>query len=747
MRNFINIEHHFAPHSLTRRGMRDYARRVYNYTTLMLADLSPRSPATRAWPCYLWPPPQLMVGYPYLVRVCNDYTFDQRTFSLLGFRDRRTRQSRTLDWNCLAACSYTINVGHYLRFLDIDNFEETLADIQQSLLSDRIVADLQLADPMSGVGMWRLPGDNQQQLRGEGIAGEEQRRAAAAATPSLQALLHQRFRHLQDCGPEAWGLCQRAAGASAAEPQPFEEDEPAAPPQDILAAIRRLRSAYFRFLLLHQQRRQRRRRPTSLSDDYGDPPAAQQAFLDFLPHRADPPRPPAAFPEDSPWTSQDWLRRFVEAFAVPLRDDNELLLSAGSSISRGGGSASSPSSSQRASLAANKEHTLMTVQAVIDALTLPHRLPRDQRRHELQGGAVQLRPRVNGRAVTATMRRQRGDVVSTFIDSLPLPTRRRFRAPPASQVISEQDEDDEPEDQEEEEPDMEDDEEAEDDIFADMPPLEGDEDEDWWWVADPAERARRRRLLRQQETQWLREIRAAIAEAVRLLQNELLAQAANYEQAFFDFPRDFYAAMRRLQEVDDVNETTLRRWVVYFFVCEHVAATLNYLHGRLVRQVYAQRHLHILGAQLVMRAYAADGTLAFTRVWHESQQERSFADLMTRVARDLSAIVERAGLARLDDGDLRDMLEDIAWRENSGEIQDVLDQVTLNDGDIDRLDLSFRIRIEGPVAISSNNSIQAIQRRVIRVARERLRNSLPLPQPNEPLMLPEDPRPPVQRRR
>lgn len=747
MRNFINIEHHFAPHSLTRRGMRDYARRVYNYTTLMLADLSPRSPATRAWPCYLWPPPQLMVGYPYLVRVCNDYTFDQRTFSLLGFRDRRTRQSRTLDWNCLAACSYTINVGHYLRFLDIDNFEETLADIQQSLLSDRIVADLQLADPMSGVGMWRLPGDNQQQLRGEGIAGEEQRRGAAAATPSLQALLHQRFRHLQDCGPEAWGLCQRAAGASAAEPQPFEEGEPAAPPQDILAAIRRLRSAYFRFLLLHQQRRQRRRRPTSFSDDYGDPPAAQQAFLDFLPHRADPPRPPAAvFPEDSPWTSQDWLRRFVEAFAVPLRDDNELLLSAGSSISRGGGSAY-PSSSQRASLAANKEHTLMTVQAVIDALTLPHRLPRDQRRPELQGGAVQLRPRVNGRAVTATMRRQRGDVVSTFIDSLPLPTRRRFRAPPASQVISEQDEDDEPEDQEEEEPDMEDDEEAEDDIFADMPPLEGDEDEDWWWVADPAERARRRRLLRQQETQWLREIRAAIAEAVRLLQNELLAQAANYEQAFFDFPRDFYAAMRRLQEVDDVNETTLRRWVVYFFVCEHVAATLNYLHGRLVRQVYAQRHLHILGVQLVMRAYAADGTLAFTRVWHESQQERSFADLMTRVARDLSAIVERAGLARLDDSDLRDMLEDIAWRENSGEIQDVLDQVTLNDGDIDRLDLSFRIRIEGPVAISSNNSIQTIQRRVIRVARERLRNNLPLPQPNEPLMLPEDPRPPVHRRR
>lgn len=744
MRNFINIEHHFAPHSLTRRAMREYARHVYNYTTLMLADLAPRSPATRAWPCYLWPPPQLMVGYPYLVRVCNDYTFDQRTFSLLGFRDRRTRQQRTLDWNCLAACSYAINVGHYLRFLDIDNFEETLADIQQSLLSDRIVADLQLADPLRGVGLWRLPGDRRHQpdLEGRGIMrGEEERQQQDAPTPSLQAVLHQRFRHLQDCGPEAWGLCQRAAGASAADPQGPEEDEPVAPPQDILATIRRLRSAYFRFLLLHQQRRQRRRRPT---DDYGDPPAAQQAFLDFLPHRSDPPRRPASvFPEDSPWTSQDWLRRFVEAFAVPLCDDNELLLCG--NPPRAAAEDAGRSSSQRASLAANKEHTLMTVQAVIDALTLPHRLPRDQQR-ELHGGAVQLRPRVNGRAVTATMRRQRGEVVRTFIESLPLPTRRRFRAPPASQVISEQDEEEE-EEQEEEEPDMEEDEEAEDDLFADMPPLEGDEDEDWWWVADPAERARRRRLLRQQESQWLREIRAAVAEAVRLLQNELLAQAANYEQAFFDFPRDFYAAMRRLQEVDDVNETTLRRWVVYFFVCEHVAATLNYLHGRLVRQIYAHRHLHILGAQLVMRAYSADGAPAFTRVWHESQQERSFAELMTRVSRDLSAIVERAGLARLDDGDLRDMLDDIAWRENSGEIQDVLDQVTLNDGDIDRLDLSFRIRVEGPVAISSNNSIQSIQRRVIRVARERLRTRIPMPRPNEPLMLPQDPRPPVPRRR
>lgn len=732
MRNFINIEHHFAPHSLTRNAMHDYARRVYNYSLLMLADLGPRQPAVRGWPCYLWPPPQLMVGYPYLIRVCNDYTFDQRTFSRLGFRDRRTRQSRTLDWNCLASCSYAINIGAYLRFLDIDNFEETLADIQQSLLSDRIVADLQLADPLRGVGLWRLPGDEP----AEDLAGA----GGGAPTPSLQAMLHRRYRHLQNCGPEVWGLCQRTA-AAVADPQDLEL-EPTAPPQDILGTIRRLRSAYFRFILRHQQRRQRRRRPTTTTDDYGDPPTAQQAFLNFLPHRHDPPSRPNA-PEDSPWTSQDWLQRFVEAFAVPLSDDPMLF---SNSSSRRGASATTSADS-----AGSKQNTLMTIEAVIDALSLPHRLPRDQqqRGEELGGGAVQLRPRVNGRAVTAAMRRQRGEVVANFIESLPLRTRRRYRPPPASQVISEEDEGESlppPSQEEEEEEDMEEmeeEDEEEDDIFADMPPLEGDEDEDWWWIADPAERARRRRLLRQQESRWLREVRAAVAEAVRLLQNELIAQMANYDQAFFDFPRDFYAAMRRLQEVDDVNETTLRRWVVYFFVCEHVAATLNYLHGRLVRQIYAHRHLHIIGAQLVMRAYGADGRLAFTRNWHESQQGQSFAGLMLRVARDLSAIVERAGLARLDDADLRDMLEDIAWRENSGEIQDVLDQVTLNDADIDRIDLSFRIRIQGPVAISSNNSIQSIQRRVIQVTRQRGRDRQQLPVANEAVNLPPDPRPPA----
>lgn len=687
------------------------ARSVYHYSTLMLGDLGPRQPTVRGWPCYLWPPPQLIVGYPYFVRVCHDYAFDRRTFSLLGFRERRARQSRTLDWQCLASCSYDINVGAYLRFLDIDDFEETLTQIQQSLLSDRIVADLQLADPLAGVGLWRLPGDD---LRGAG----QPESSAAASTPSLQALLHRRFRHLQDCGPAVWGLCERSAALPAdpeAEPSP-------APPQDVLGVIRRLRSAYFRFLLLHQQRRRRRPEPPTA------PPTVRDEFLRYLPHRGDPPLDPN---QHSPWTSQDWLSRFVEAFAIPLRGDERLV-----------GEVPSQPDERTAEMlfmaddgpASRKEQTLVTLRTVIDALSLPHRLPPNRRR-ELVGGAVQLRPRVNGRAVTATMRLQRGQVVQRFIDSLPLPTRRRRRPPPAAQVISES------ETEEEEEEDSDDDDE-EDDIYADMPPLEGDEDEDAWWVADPRERDRRRRRRDRQENAWLREVRAAVAEAVRLLQDELAVERGNWEPTFFEFPRNFYEAMRRLQEADDVNETTLRRWVVYFFVCEHLAATLNYLHVRLVRQPHAARHLRVVGAQVVIRAFSADGRPAFTRVWHESEREHSFVALMQRLARDLSALVSRAGVDALDDEALIDVLEDIAWQENSGEVQDLIDQVTLNDADIDRLDLSFRIRLQGPVAISGHPSIQEIQRRVIREARQRTRTRQPLPRLHEPLVLPPDPRPP-----
>lgn len=484
------------------------ARSVYHYSTLMLGDLGPRQPTVRGWPCYLWPPPQLIVGYPYFVRVCHDYAFDRRTFSLLGFRERRARQSRTLDWQCLGSCSYDINVGAYLRFLDIDDFEETLTQIQQSLLSDRIVADLQLADPLAGVGLWRLPGDD---LRGAG----QPESSAAASTPSLQALLHRRFRHLQDCGPAVWGLCERSAALPAdpeAEPSP-------APPQDVLGVIRRLRSAYFRFLLLHQQRRRRRPEPPTA------PPTVRDEFLRYLPHRGDPPLDPN---QHSPWTSQDWLSRFVEAFAIPLRGDERLV-----------GEVPSQPDERTAEMlfmaddgpASRKEQTLVTLRTVIDALSLPHRLPPNRRR-ELVGGAVQLRPRVNGRAVTATMRQQRGQVVQRFIDSLPLPTRRRRRPPPAAQVISES------ETEEEEEEDSDDDDE-EDDIYADMPPLEGDEDEDAWWVADPRERDRRRRRRDRQENAWLREVRAAVAEAVRLLQDELAVERGNWEPTFLNSPEIF----------------------------------------------------------------------------------------------------------------------------------------------------------------------------------------------------------------
>lgn len=61
---------------------------------------------------------------------------------------------------------------------------------------------------------------------------------------------------------------------------------------------------------------------------------------------------------------------------------------------------------------------------VLDALSLPRASPSLTPASLLTGGAV-LRPRENGRAVTASMLRSRGEAVTNFIESLPFPTRRR----------------------------------------------------------------------------------------------------------------------------------------------------------------------------------------------------------------------------------------------------------------------------------------------------------------------------------
>lgn len=752
MRNLHAITHLFAPGFHTKRTLDRYATYVYRCGITQLMNLGPRMPAVAGWPCYSWPPPLLLVGYQYLVAVCNDYNFDERAYTRIGFIEQRNAHRQFIDWSCLANCTYSINAGAYLRFLDVDDFENTLTRIQQSLLADRIAADLHLADPMRGLGRWRLPGQGnaarimEQELFGGGGGGDL---APGEPLPSLAALVVEHYRHLQDCGPEVWGLCYRTASAvdrqeEEEEAQRQQRQQPQQQPQyasdaQVLAAIRQLRSAYFRFRLSLW----RHNNYNNDDDDDVQQPTTPSSQNDRyrgagLPSWLLPETPVDVQDEDPTAVSLGaWLLRFVRRFqrspAESYDGDDPMNFFTEPLDGDGGGD---PQEDELI----RKERTRQMLAVVIDSLTLPRPSPPQQEQQQspqtLVGGARPrpwrrgLRPRdpATGRAITQAMRRLRGENVRTFIASLPLPVRRRRRPrqqpPPTAAAAAE-----------EEYVEIDDDED-EDELLDDDDPLEGPAprlviDEDAEEEVDEDEMVEL----------WIDEVRRTVAAAIARLEEALRqGPAARVERVFFEFPTEFYRAMQQLMDRDDVTEITLRRWTIYFFICEHIASTLNYLYVRLRRQPFARRHLQLLVTQLVMRARDNEGEIVFSRIWNEHGED-GFQNIMRRVVRDLTATVTRAGAENFEDdqGGLEDFMNDIEWHENSGDVEEIIRQVTLNDADIDNIELSFRVKISGPVAFSGNQNIQTINRRVGVEVAIRDRNRLPLPQLHQMVNLPPAP--------
>ena len=274
------------------------------------------------------------------------------------------------------------------------------------------------------------------------------------------------------------------------------------------------------------------------------------------------------------------------------------------------------------------------------------------------------------------MRRRRGEMIEQFVDRLPI-RRRRRPAPRAS-----------------------DEEEEEEEAAVRLSP----------------------------EEDFAREVRRAIAEVIRLLQDELTVSARQME--FFNFTVNFYEVMQRLDLLGDITESAIRRWVMYFFVTEHIATTLNYLHNALRVYPAATRHLDLGLAQVVMRARDAQGENIYTRVWNETGVG-AFQALMRRIAVDLSATVERAGRGELDEAEREEFMADIAYHDNSGDVEEILRQVAMNDALIDSVELSFRFRVTGPVVFSQNRQIQTINRRVVALTTQLRRQHQPLPELNQ----------------
>ncbi|AFK92648.1 pTP [Human adenovirus 39] len=568
LRNIWNRVREFPRASTTAAGITWMSRYLYGYHRLMLEDLAPGAPATQRWPLYRQPPPHFLVGYQYLVRTCNDYVFDSRAFSRLRYSEVVQPGLQTVNWSLMANCTYTINTGAYHRFVDMDDFQDTLTRVQQAILAERVVADLALVQPLRGVGVTRMED-------------------SASASDDIERLMHDYYKNLSRCQGQAWGMAERLRIQQAG-------------PKDLvlLATIRRLKNAYFNYIISNRNSNSVHRAATCLS-----------------------------LPCDC-----DWLDAFLERFSDPVDLD----------------ALTSP--------------TPQLIRCIVSALSLPNGDPPHYR--EMTGGVFTLRPRERGRAVTETMRRRRGEMIERFVDRLPV-RRRRRRAPPPPPP---------PEEEIEEEVVMEEEEEEE---------APGD---------------------------FEREVRATIAELIRLLEDELTVSARNAQ--FFNFAVDFYEAMERLEAIGDISEMPLRRWIMYFFVTEHIATTLNYLFQRLRNYAVFTRHVELNLAQVVMRARDADGDVVYSRVWNESGLG-AFSQLMGRISNDLAATVERAGRGDLQEEEIEQFMSEIAYQDNSGDVQEILRQAAVNDAEIDSVELSFRFKVTGPVVFTQRRQIQDVNRRVV----------------------------------
>lgn len=569
LRNIWNRVREFPRASTTAAGITWMSRYLYGYHRLMLEDLAPGAPATQRWPLYRQPPPHFLVGYQYLVRTCNDYVFDSRAFSRLRYSEVVQPGLQTVNWSLMANCTYTINTGAYHRFVDMDDFQDTLTRVQQAILAERVVADLALVQPLRGVGVTRMED------------------SASASDDDIERLMHDYYKNLSRCQGQAWGMAERLRIQQAG-------------PKDLvlLATIRRLKNAYFNYIISNRNSNSVHRAATCLS-----------------------------LPCDC-----DWLDAFLERFSDPVDLD----------------ALTSP--------------TPQLIRCIVSALSLPNGDPPHYR--EMTGGVFTLRPRERGRAVTETMRRRRGEMIERFVDRLPV-RRRRRRAPPPPP----------PPEEEIEEVVMEEEEEEEE--------APGD---------------------------FEREVRATIAELIRLLEDELTVSARNAQ--FFNFAVDFYEAMERLEAIGDISEMPLRRWIMYFFVTEHIATTLNYLFQRLRNYAVFTRHVELNLAQVVMRARDADGDVVYSRVWNESGLG-AFSQLMGRISNDLAATVERAGRGDLQEEEIEQFMSEIAYQDNSGDVQEILRQAAVNDAEIDSVELSFRFKVTGPVVFTQRRQIQDVNRRVV----------------------------------
>lgn len=567
----------------TERGVR-WASRYFEYPVTQLLDLRPFGPVTRQAPFTGEPPPNILVGYYYVIKALNVYLFDQRTVSNISYtiNHQLATNERGMVWQVLTDSSYTINTGAFSAALgNSDDVGETIQQIQNAVMMDRVMTSLNI-NPIAGLGA---------------VVREQEANRTATFTvrPNFSAA--------------------RVSNRDAV----------------LLTAICKCRKALINFLTLSRNANTTERLNLPLEDGW------LQTFVE-------------RFSELAPGESgENMINDFAHVMTIG-KDGGGL---------RGG------------------------------ALTL--------RSGTRVGLPLRLRPRENRRAVTATMRRRRGEAIRRFVDSLPVRTRRRRAAAARVESEAEEEEDDErpgPSGLQSREP-------ADDNL------PESDE--------SPS---------RDEAGDFNQEVIETVAELIETLEQELRPDAEG--NAFFNFGTRMYGLLLQLNNENRLTYSMMLTWLQNFFILEHVASTLYYLNERFVRDELSRRNVGVQFAQVVVRGRSDEGAELFTRLWFNRDRD-AFRILYDRIVSDFIYVTENSDTetAFLAEEEREQLLAELRYSDNSGSVEDVIAQIRARASYTDSVEISFRIKFSGLVGYSQNPVVQRSFDQTRREAVRRWRDQQP----------------------
>lgn len=537
-----------------------WCSRFFNYQLKMLENLSPNGLAVSNPPFNNLPPPHLLIGYAYLFNVNNNYHFETRTYTRLKYESHigELRRPRNF-WSILSDCSYTIETGN-VTSLSGPNFEENFLSTQETILANRIQADIQARENINLVGT----GITLEPQAIENVRMQEE--LNSTHTKNLETFLNSHsFFNMQRYKYEV------------------EKD------LITLKYINYMIKTITNFLYLWKF-------------------CSQKIYVPF---------------------TESWLNNIFENLHSLNPKINQQYIKC-------------------FILANNAKNT--TFKSWQKDLIGGAKL-RSGTRTDLP---IQLRQRQNQRAITESIRRNRGQIVQRFIDSLPLI--RRIRRPPQL-----------PEEQEEE---------------PEAGPSALEEEEE------------------QQEI-----LGEEILRILQLSLNELYLELteASRDHEIFNFGNQLYNLLQRANEEGRINAQFIRRFFFYFFILEHISSTLFYYHALFILNVPFRRYVNFNYIQVILTGRDRNGNVNLHRIWHNNNAS-PFLRIYRTILNNILLICNRPHDTEEEE---ESILTSFSHRPESGDPNDILQQARLREEEVNTVTVSFKLNPYGLVTNTTNRQIIA----------------------------------------